>query len=204
MRQRRWCLPEAPDVLAMIRGQAAIAVEGMHALQAWTEGDADAAERLRDAEHRADERKRELWRALRDAFTTPVDPEDLFALSSELDSVLNRAKDVVREAEVLGVGTGDEGMVEMVARAAEGVTHLAVALGALGDDDDAATAAADAAVKSQRQIERVYRRAMPALTDGEDLRAVIGRIELYRRLVAIGEGVIRVADRVWYAVVKEA
>jgi hypothetical protein len=36
------------------------------------------------------------------------------------------------------------------------------------------------------------------------LREVMGRRELYRRLSRVGDGIIDVAERVWYAVVKEA
>jgi len=39
--------------------------------------------------------------ALTVAFTTPLDPEDIFELSRELDRVLNGAKNIVREAEVM-------------------------------------------------------------------------------------------------------
>ena len=44
---------------------------------------------------------------------------------------------------------------------------------------------------------------MPALLEVEDLREVMGRRELYRRVSRISEILIQVADRVWYATVKE-
>jgi hypothetical protein len=202
-RSRRWFLPETPDVLGMLRAQIAITVDGLDALAAWASGDASAADRVRAAEHAADDQKRALWRALRESFTTPLDPEDLYHLSAGLDEVLNRAKDVVREAEVLSfVPTGPE-IAEMATLAAEGVRHLADAFAAIHADADAATVAADAAVKSQRRIEKVYRRAMPALLEFDDPRASWVRGDVYRRLVDLSDGVIGVADRVWYAVVKE-
>ena len=66
-----------------------------------------------------------------------------------------------------------------------------------------ATDCADAAVKSQRRLERVYRASMSALIDEEDLREVTARRELYRRLARVGDTIIEVAERVWYAAVKE-
>lgn len=203
-RHKRWFLPETPDVLGMLRAQAAVTVDGLDALAAWADGDAAAAERVRAAEHAADDAKRVLWRALRDAFTTPLDSEDLYHLSAGLDKVLNRAKDVVREAEVLAFDPVDSALGEMSTLAADGVRHLADAFGVLGVDEDAALQAADAAVKSQRKIEKVYRRAMPALLALEDPRVAWVRGDIYRRLVDLSDGVIRVADRIWYAVVKEA
>jgi uncharacterized protein Yka (UPF0111/DUF47 family) len=196
----RWFLPENVDLLAMLRAQAAITVEGMDALVAWTDGDQIAANDVRHCEHRADTAKRELWRALRDAFSPPMDAEDLFTLSADLDEVLNGAKDLVREVEVTDM-TPDGTMHDMAASLAESVRHLADAFAGLGGTGDP-TADADAAIHSQRHIERVYRAALaddPTGT-GSDLMA---RRDAYRDLVQIGDRLHRVADRVWYATVKE-
>jgi phosphate uptake regulator len=83
--------------------------------------------------------------------------------------------------------------------------HLvAEAVGLLGSDTEAATEKANEALRAQRQIERVYRDAMASLVGVEDLREVMSRRELYRRVPRIGEVVVDVAERVWYTVVKEA
>jgi len=203
MRGHRWFLPESPDVLAMLRAQMAVTGEGMSALVAWSRGSADGEALVRDSEHRADEQKRVLHRALRSAFTTPVAPEDLYVLSEGLDSVLNGAKDLVRESEVMAMPP-DEAVVEMAGLLAEGLAHLAEAFAHLGDRGEEATAAADRAIKCQRRMERVYRRAMSALLAVDDVGTVIGRRELYRRLSRLGDGLVDVAERVWYTVVKEA
>jgi len=50
----------------------------------------------------------------------------------------------------------------------------------------------------------VYRRAMSALLEMEDLREVTARREIYRRFARVGDRLVETADRVWYAVVKEA
>jgi hypothetical protein len=52
-------------------------------------------------------------------------------------------------------------------------------------------------------VEREYRRAMSALLTVNDLAEVMGRRELYRRMSRLGDLVHAVAERVWYAVVKE-
>lgn len=202
-RHKRWFLPDTPDVIGMLCDQASVTSDGMDALAEWAAGDPTGADRVREAEHAADEQKRVLWRALREAFQTPLDPEDLFHLSAGLDEVLNRAKDVVREAEVLRYAPDGPEIAEMTRLAAEGVHHLADAFGVIHTDADAATAAADAAVKSMRQIEKVYRRAMPALLELDDTRVAWVRRDVYRRLVDLSDALIQVADRVWYAVVKE-
>ena len=201
MTTRRWFLPENPDLLTMLRNQAAITVEAMDALVAWSSGDTAAANGVRDCEHRADETKRELWRAVRDAFSPPLDAEDLYTLSADLDEVLNAAKDLVREMEVMNIEP-DAATHEMVMLLADAVGHLADAFDCLAGDGT--PPGADAAIKCQRRVEHAYRPAMSALLQVPDLREVIGRREVYRRLSRIGDLVHTVAERVWYSVVKES
>ena len=113
MRHGRWFLPETPDVLGLLRRQVAVTVEGVDAFAAWAAGDVTAAEGVRDAEHRGDAAKRELLSALRAAFVTPVEPEDVFALSRGIDWVLNYARDLVNESEAMACPrscTGPAGM----------------------------------------------------------------------------------------------
>jgi uncharacterized protein Yka (UPF0111/DUF47 family) len=206
-RARSWFLPETPDVLGMLDAQAAATIEGMAALTAWASGDPTGSDRLRAAEHTADEHKRTLQSALRTAFVTPIGAEDLYVLSQRLDAVLNGAKDAVRESEVLDMPP-DEPVKAMSELLAVGVGHLATAFERLArrgnhDDGQDATDAADDAIHSQRDLERVYRRAMSALLVETDLREVMGRREMYRRFSRISEVVIEVAERVWYTSVKE-
>ena len=205
-RKMSWFLPETPDVLRMLVRQAEVTIRGMEELHAWASGDTSAEERLRATEHEADGVKRELRLALTTAFITPIGAEDIYTLSDRLDAVLNGAKDAVRESEVMAMPPDDavRGMTELLL---QGVRQLAVAFERLGrrlDAGQAATDAADEAVKSQRQVERVYRRAMSGLLDVDDLREVMGRRELYRRFSRIADQVGEVAERVWYASVKEA
>jgi uncharacterized protein Yka (UPF0111/DUF47 family) len=202
MRSRRWFLPDDTDLLGMLRHQSAVTVDAMKALVAWSNGDTAAGDQVRECEHRADDIKRALWQRLRDSFSPPLDAEDLFALSADLDEVLNAAKDLVREMDVMAM-TPDVPTQEMVGFLLDAVRHLDKAFNSLGAEDDA-TIHADAAIKSQRRIEHAYRPAMSALLLVTDLGEVMGRREIYRRLSRIGDLVHTVAERVWYAVVKEA
>ncbi len=204
MRRHRWFLPETPDVLGMLREQTAITIEGMEALIAWSNREPGAADRLRECEHRADDRKRELRAALTIAFTTPLEPEDIFELSTELDRMLNSAKNTVREAEVMETGP-DEAISQMAVELAAGVRDLGGALEQLSAGERvAATEAADRAAKSQTRIEKIYRRSMSALVAVDDLREVAARRELYRRLARTSDVLREVAERVWYSVLKES
>ncbi len=200
---RRWFLPREPNVLGLLRAQVEITIAGMEAFGAWARGNADQAAEVQAAEHRADDAKRALQRELRAAFSTPLDPEDIYELSERLDEVIGGAKDLVREAEVLAVEP-DPLLAEMADIVGQGVRHLAEAFAALPHDIDAATASADNAKRVTRQLERAYRTAMSATVVASDQQPQFSRRELYRRASRIAEAVIRVAERVWYAVVKQS
>ena len=197
-----WFLPKNPDLVGLLCEQSAITVKGMDALVAWAAGEPAAGDQVREYEHHADDKKRQLWRELRDAFSPPIDAEDLYSLSSDLDEVLNAAKDLVRELEVMELAP-DTATHEMTLLLAEATQHLADAFARLGKQEGDATECADAAIKGTRRVEHVYRSAMSTLLQVDDLREVMGRREVYRRLSRIGDHIRTVAERVWYAVMKE-
>jgi hypothetical protein len=199
---QRWFLPQTPDVIGMLGDQLEVTTEGVDALAEWARGDAAKADEIRTLEHRGDELKRELEAALTTAFTTRVEPEDVYALSRGIDWILNLSKDLVRESEVMDCPP-DAALAEMCRLLAESVHLLADAVGALDTRSDDATEKANSALHAQRQIEKAYRDAMAALVAVDDLRELMSRRELYRRVARIGEHVVDVAERVWYTVVKE-
>ncbi len=201
--RKSWFLPDTPDVLGMLQAQLEVTLRGLDALVDWAEGLDGAADRVRAIEHEADEHKRELQAALVRAFTTPYDAEDIYSLGRGIDWILNLAKDAVRESEVMACPP-DRAIVDMARLLREAVGHLDAAVVALGRRDASATEAADAAIKAERNIERVYRRAMGDLLAVDDLREVTARRELYRRFSRIAQLVSEVAERVWYAVIKES
>ena len=155
-RARRWFLPETPPVLEMLHQQFDATQVGVEALARWAAegGPADEAQQVRDAEHVADDRKRELRVALRESFSTPLDREDLYLISERLDNVMNGAKDVVRESEIMDIPP-DDLAANMARLLAQGVGHLDLAVELLLSDGTGATVEADAATKCQRRLERV-------------------------------------------------
>jgi uncharacterized protein Yka (UPF0111/DUF47 family) len=202
VKMQRWFLPESPDVVGMLRRQLEMTTEGVDELAGWAHGDGARAEAIRALEHRGDEHKRELEVALTTAFTTPLEPEDVYTLSRGIDWILNLSKDLVRESEVMACPP-DDALAEMCDALAESVHLLAEAVEGLGAKSSDATENANAALRAERRIEKVYRDAMGALVEVDDLREVMSRRELYRRVARIGEEVVEVAERVWYTVVKE-
>jgi uncharacterized protein len=203
MKSRSWFLPETPDVLGLLRQQAEITIAGLDAFARWAGGDASAAAAVTDAEHRGDAARRNLLVALRAAFVTPLEPEDVFALSRSIDRVLNAAREIINESKVLA-SPPDDGLAEMARLISQAMRHVDEAIAQLGKDGDVATASADAAIAVERQLDDVYYRGMAALLDVDVRSARIGGRELYRRCMRIGEIVVDAAERIVYAVVKQS
>lgn len=207
----RWFLPETPDVIGMLQQQADITARGMEAFAEWAAGNTARSDDVRVAEHDCDQVRRALVDSVSEAFTTPLPPEDLFQLSRDLDKVINGAKNTVREAEAMQFPP-DAATADMAVLLVEGVQHIRTAFTALTEQHGkaaaaargSATEAADAAVKSQRNLERIYRQAAGDLLDVTDISIVTARREFYRRISAISDDIVSVADRIWYAQVKES
>jgi uncharacterized protein Yka (UPF0111/DUF47 family) len=203
MSRRRWFLPEEPDVLGLLREQLAVTIEVIDRFAAWAAGDGAAAAAVRDAERRGDAAKRDLFNALRAAFVTPMEPEDVFTLSRGIDRIHAYARDLVHESDAMA-SPPDARIAEMAGLVGEALRHIDEAIGHLALHERGATACAEAAIGSERRLEETYYRGMASLLEVDDRTERIARRELYRRCMRIGETVVDVAERVIYAIVKEA
>ena len=63
----------------------------------------EVARRMRDAEHAADETTHEIVKKVNSTFVTPFDREDIYALGSGLDDVMDSMDEVVDQIFVYGV-----------------------------------------------------------------------------------------------------
>jgi hypothetical protein len=202
-RNRHWFIPETPDAIGLLRRQTGVTIEALEALTAWAEGDDAAAQTVRDAEPRGDAAKRELLNALREAFILQMEPEDLFTLSRGIDWILDHARDLIEEAQAMDVGP-NAGLAEMAQLILEATRQIDDGIAELGAGHEAATASADAAIKTARRMEHVCYAETANLLEVQDTRERISYRELYRRCDRLSEVVIEVAERIVYAVVKES
>jgi len=201
MKRHRWFLPDEPDVIGLLAAQIAETLQGLDALAAWAGGSAAAATTVRNAEHKGDMAKQAVLRAATEAFVTPIEPEDLFALSQGIDWLLNRSRDLVNEATAMGVAPDDR-MEAMVTLLRDSLREIGEAVASLPNDPDKATAAANAAINAKAPLEHVYYDGMAALLENPDQRDRIARRELYRAIARIGDAEVMAAERVIYSVMK--
>ncbi len=197
-----WFLARQPDVLGLLRDQAGVTLAALESFAQWSRvGDEAAAGRVRELEHEGDEKRRLLLEALVEALVTPIDQEDAYELSERIDEVLDRAKDTVQTAQALA-WTPDDSATEMGGDAHGSFAHLVDAIGKLGDRHARPQDDAELAIKRARRIEHGLRDGLQTLTHDSDPWALASTLAVYRSYSTLGESLLRVADRTWYAVLK--
>lgn len=174
--------PTVADFFGMLAEQSANASETTRLLVEFMEtGDASVSQKVHDDEHEADRIKAANLSVLSDAFSTPVDREDLFRAITTLDDIVNYCKSTVVEMDMLGLQP-DKHSLEIALHIREGAEALAKGFGRLASDPAGAGVDANAARKAERAVEKTYRRAITALFQGDDYLNMFKRREIYRHL----------------------
>jgi predicted phosphate transport protein (TIGR00153 family) len=178
--------PRKDKFVQLLIEQAEITLNGMDALESYMKKRSDKhAVTVRQAEKDADEVRRILIDELNRTFVTPIDREDLFALSRAIDDVMDYAYATVEEMEVLDVEPNDylRRLVSLLQDAAEEI-HLAMLR--LKDNPGVAAEHASRAKALENRVEQVYREAVAHLFSGpDDIHHVMEMLklrELYRHL----------------------
>lgn len=166
--------------------QAECTIEGMQTLLEYIKGPEEAlAQRVTEIEKEADEVRRILIDELNRTFITPIDREDIFALSLTIDDVLDYADTTVDEMYLLDVEPNPfiERMVSLLTDAAREI-HLGVLR--LQDHPSVANDHAVRAKALENRVETVYREAVASLFQmPRDIDHVVEMLklrEIYRHL----------------------
>jgi predicted phosphate transport protein (TIGR00153 family) len=86
---------------------------------------------IKDLEHRGDEITHEIVRTLNRTFVTPFDHEDIYALASGLDDILDYIEEVADTANLYGITTIPEAARKLAGLLARAVAQLEQAIGKL-------------------------------------------------------------------------
>ena len=166
--------------------QAEYTVEGMQTLLQYVREPNEAlAQSVTKIEKEADEVRRILIDELNRTFVTPIDREDIFALSLTIDDVLDYGNTTVEEMNVLGVEPNAfiERMVSLLTDAAQEICNGVLRL------EDHPNVANDHAVRAkalENRVETVYREAIADLFQmPRDIDHVVEMLklrEIYRHL----------------------
>ena len=200
----RFFLPKEDHFYDFLEQPAAVAHRAALLARDYTDGKADLADAsatLRDLEHEGDKLEHEMEEALGLTFVTPIDREDNYRANTMLDEIVNYCKDTVNEMDALGV-TPDDYTREMAGLLHQGAVSLVNGFGKLDKNPVDAAVDADLARKANRKVEKLYRKALAALFQGDDYVHMFKRREIYRHLDNAAERVAHCANTLHDIVVK--
>jgi uncharacterized protein len=187
MKVPRWLRRGRPDkFLRLLSEQAEQTRRGLEGLQTYMREPTDAhALAIHATEQDADEVRRILIDELNRTFITPIDREDIFALSRAVDDVLDYADTTVKEMHTLGVEPNPF-LVRMASLLADAAQEIHRAVVRLADHPNVANDHAVRAKALENRVESVYREAIAALFSGpRDVDHVVEMLklrEIYRHL----------------------
>ncbi|NWF93432.1 MAG: DUF47 family protein [Syntrophaceae bacterium] len=166
----------------LLARQSLKSLEGLEALWNFAEnGTKENANLVRNIEREADELRRILVEELDKTFITPLDREDIYALSRAIDDVLDYANTTVDEMEVYGV-KGDQHIKDMVNILRKAARELNDAVKILKDYPRIASEHAVKAKSYENEMEKAYHLALADLFKGTDTIYMLKMREIYRHL----------------------
>lgn len=200
--------PRKNNLVQMLVEQAELDVKGLEALQAFMRnGDEQSAAAVRTIEKQADEVRRILVDDLNRTFVTPMDREDIFALSRAIDDILDYAYSTVDEMQVLHVSTNSY-MQRMVSLLLDAAGEVYLAMQRIKDHPSVATDHAERAKALENRVESVYREALAALFEGpaepQHIVEMLKLREIYRHLSNAADRLDEAANIISDVVVKMA
>ena len=174
------------DFLKELGEQAQKTREGLEALEAYLkDGDEVQAQRVQAIEKEADELRRILIDDLNRTFVTPIDREDLYALSRTIDDVLDYGYSTLDEMVTLGVKPNTY-LQRLVSILRESADELYLGVIQLKAHPQVALDHATRAKALENRAESVYRAAVGDLFKEpktvEDIVEILKMREIYRHL----------------------
>lgn len=178
--------PREDKFMRLLVEQAAKTVEGMKLLEEFMEAtDREVAKRLVQVEKEADEVRRILIDELNRSFVTPIDREDIFALSLTIDDILDYGYSTVDEMVILEVESNSY-LRRMVSLVREAANEIYMGVLRLQDHPNVANDHAVRAKALENRVETVYREALAELfhgpTDIDHIMEMLKLREIYRHL----------------------
>ena len=178
--------PRQDKFMRLLIEQAAKTVEGMELLETFMEGgDREVAKRIGQVEKEADEVRRILLDELNRSFVTPIDREDIFALSLTVDDILDYGNSTVDEMVTLEVEPNSY-LRRIVSLVREAANEIYMGVLRLQDHPNVANDHAVRARALENRVETVYREALAELfhrpTDIDQIMDMLKLREIYRHL----------------------
>lgn len=129
----------------------------------------------------ADDLRRHLIEELNKAFVTPIDREDIYALSRLVDDIIDYAKTTVEEMRAFKVKPNKH-LVLMSEGLCEGAAAITEAISFLEEEQEKARERMVFVKKRENYVEHCYREALVELFKEKNMVTILKVREIYRHL----------------------
>jgi uncharacterized protein len=188
------------DFFDLLLSQAEKTLEGCEGLLAFLQGQGESAEILK-LEQEADDIRRILIDELNRTLITPIDREDIFALSRAIDDVIDHARNTVKEMEIFQVSSNDY-LCEMADLLRKGAEQIVAAMRHLKNNPNVAVEYAVRAKRVENKMNDVFLVALKELFSGDDVKKMFCYREIYRHFNRSADRVDEAANVISNIVVK--
>jgi hypothetical protein len=171
---KRFLKPKQDNFMELLIEQGEYTIRVVDALQAYLKKQSDKkSTQARTVEKEADELQRILVHELMDTFVTPIDREDIFALSRAFDNFIDYVYDTVEELEIFEL-EAPEPVIEIADLLHEMATELHMAITQLMDYPGVAQEHARRVKHLENKVEDSYRLSLASLFQGpQDVHQVM-------------------------------
>lgn len=162
-------------------------IEGLQGLESFVRAPTvETAKAVQEAEERGDEERRLLVDDLNRTFVTPIDREDLFALSRAIDDVLDYAYTTVDEMLLFKLQPNPY-LIQMAEMLHAAGKEIRLAMGHILEHPQVASEHAIRAKQLENCVEKLYREAIATLFNGkvetvDEVLEILKLREVYRHL----------------------
>jgi len=133
---QEWLIPKEKAFFDMLEAQSAIVLRGAEALVAMYADFRDLPKKvagIKAIEHEGDQKVHAIYEALNKTFITPIDREDIQALASDLDNILDMIDAAASRAEIYAITEPGPGQAKIAGIILDQVRHLHKGVGLIRD-----------------------------------------------------------------------
>ena len=133
---KEWIVPQERQFFDLLDHEAGIVAEGAVALRDMVRDFRDVGRKrkhIKDIEHRGDDTVHTIHEELNKTFITPIDREDIIALASDLDNVLDMIDAAANRLNLYEIKEPNKAMIDIVEVIVEATSALRKAVGMIRD-----------------------------------------------------------------------
>ncbi len=188
------------DFFELLLAQAEKTLAGCETLVRILEGEGDEEE-LERLEQEADDIRRILVDELNQTFITPIDREDIFALSRAIDDIIDHAYNTVKEMDAFEVKS-NEFLCQMAELLQNGAENIVGAMRHLRYNPNVSVDYAVRAKRLENEMNDRFLAALKQLFSGPSAREMLKYREIYRHFNRSADRVDEAANIISNIVVK--